>query len=596
MTEVVPFRIQKLDIKDFYSKEYLGLGTKELNGNSLFVFGTNNTGKSTTFDAIIYAIFGREFVDRPINIANTKIILSNGEITAEIERKYNAEPKMKIKFSEGEEEIKGSEQVNQKITEILKIPANISNAKKVINSLILPQKDEDTLLRKYSQSQLHYIITSFSSGTSISERIEEIEEEIEKLQSRLERFDFEKRDAIKESSDLKLVEQKNKNYFNDIKEFIEQYESEEIKKTIEALEKNRETEQIIGELISKRTSRYDELFKTGSILNNLRQYYNKELMETVKQTLSVLVCPVCGDNLDLNKVDGRKDKNMCPFCGRDHYTGDLYERLNQEISFSNEKLNEILEHEKSLKEDLKNIDGEIEKLKKEKLGVEFNPVIFRIIKETTEQTELEHKCEENKLLLIKYYEELENSKVKIEELNKYIKQIEINIGTIGENIKKLLEEKTHGIEDENRKRIQEFSEQLNEIFGKLVAPLTYKLAIQDGSIILNTGGVQKDCSDKHALGFSQKKLVDFALWSTFHKMNIKNNIININFGLIDDLFENIDNNEFKWKDNLYLILKDLEKDIQLVVFSMNKQMNTSLQLPNEHGLQLQLNLGSFSDI
>ncbi|MCZ7382890.1 MAG: AAA family ATPase [Candidatus Methanoperedens sp.] len=591
MTEVKPFRIQKLEIKDFYSKEYLGLNTKELNRNSLFVFGTNNTGKSTTFDAIIYAIFGREFIDRPIDMASTKIVLSDGETTVEIERKYNAEPKMKI----GKEEIKGSEQVNQKINEILKIPNNISNAKKLINALILPQKEEDTLLRKYSKNQLHYIITSFSSGTDTSERIEEIEREIEKLQSILERFEFEKRDSLKEIADLKLLDQRNKNYFDDIKEFIKQYESGEIKKTIDVLENNKEVEQVIGKLISKRTSRYDELFRTGSTLNNLRQYHDKELMEIIKQTLAVLICPVCGDNLDLNKVDGRKDKSMCPFCGKDHYTGDLYERLSQEISFSNKKLDEVLEHEKSLKEDLKNIDGEIDRLKKEKLGIEINPVIFRIIKETTEQSGLEQKYEENELLLAKYYKELESSKVEIEDLNKYLEQIGAQMGTNLENIKKLNEEKTHVIEDENRKRIHEFSEQLNEIFGRLVAPLTYRLTIQDGSIILNTGIIQKDCSDKHALGFSQKKLVDFALWATFHKINIKNNITNINFGPIDDLFENIDNNEYKWKDNLCLILKDLEKDIQLVVFSINKQMNTILQLPNEQGLQLQLNFGSFEE-
>lgn len=589
MTGVRPFRIQKLDIIDFYSKEYLGIKGKNLDGKSLFVYGTNNTGKSTSFDAIIYAIFGREFVDRPISMANTKITLSNGEITIEIERKYNTEPKMKI----GKEEIKGSQQVNEKIIELFKIPKRIYNAKMLINALILPQKDEDTLLRKYSQNQLNYILTSFSSGTDCSLRMESIESEIEKLQSLLERFEFEKRDALNEISNLKLIQQKNKNYYYDIKQFLEQYESREIEKTIEILEKNGEIKQKIGELFSKRTEKYNELFKTGSELNRLRQYYNKELIEIIKQTLAVLVCPICGENLDLNKVDGRKDRNMCPFCGRDHYTGELYKRLNKEISISNEKLSEVLKTESILKLDIKYIDENIKEINKEKLGIEINPVIFRIIKEMKKQSELKHTYEDYKLSLDKYIQELDESKEKIEGFNECVDRIEIKILTILENVEKLKEERTQIIEEENLKGIYEFNDQLNETFTKLVAPLPYKLNIQNDSIILNTEIVQKNCLDKHALGFSQKKLVDFALWATFQKINMKNNILNINFGLLDDIFENIDNNEFKWKTNLYLIIKDVEKNIQLILFSIDKQMNNYLELPNEQNLHLQLNFDSF---
>ena len=209
------------------------------------------------------------------------------------------------------------------------------------------------------------------------------------------------------------------------------------------------------------------------------------------------------------------------------------------------------------------------------------------------QSELEHTYEDYKLSLDKYIQELDESKGKIEGFNECVDRIKIKILTILENVEKLKEERTQIIEDENIKGINEFNDQLNETFTKLVAPLPYKLNIQNDSIILNTEIVQKNCLDKHALGFSQKKLVDFALWVTFQKINIKNNILNINFGILDDIFENIDNNEFKWKTNLYLIIKDVEKNIQLILFSIDKQMNNDLELPNEQNLHLQLNFDSF---
>lgn len=589
MTKYGPFRIQKLTIKNFHSGDYLGINGKELNGKSLFVYGTNSTGKSTSFDAIIYSIFGIEFIDRPINIADTRIILYNGEITIEIERKYNSEPKVKIES----EEIKGSRQVYQKMREYLSIPEKTSNAKMLINALVLQQKDEHTVLSKYSKNQLYYIITSFSSGTSISERIEEIEKNIKDSQSKLEQFEFKKRDALKEISDWMLMIRRNTNYFNDIKQFIEQYESGELNNSIEVLEKNKEIKQIIGRLFSKRTKKYSELHEIGVKLNNSKQYYNKELMEVIKQTLAVLICPVCGDNLDLNKVDGRKDKKMCPFCGKEHYTGDLYERLNTEISISNEKLNGVSEQKRAIEEDLKNIDDEIDIIKRDQLGIQINPVIFRIISNNVEQNELKEKYESYNLLLTKYIEELENSTEQVEVLNKFIGGIEVEKTNVLNTIRKSNEEKTHIIDDENSKNVQEFNLQLNTVFKKLIKPLPHKLNIQDNCVILDTANAKKDCSDKYALGYSEKKLVDFALWTTFQKMNLKNNVLNINFGLLDDIFENIDNNEIKWKTNLYSILNNMDKDIQLILFSIDKQMNDNLKLSTEYKLQFQSNFERF---
>lgn len=585
------FRIEKLLIENFSSPEYCGIQpNKILDGNSFFVFGTNSTGKSTSFDAIIYAIFGKEFIDRSVGVANTKITLSNEKLSFEIERKSGSEPKIKIHGTS--EEIKGSEAVIKKLLELLKIPESASNAKRLINALRLPQQDEDTLLMKYSQKQLEYIITSYSSGTVVSERIEDVNGEIRRLKQELERLSAEKKDFEKEIEDLKLIENKNKNYTANIKEFVSSYESGELHQIIKKLQEEEKVKEKIHQLYSERTKLYDTKFKNGMQLSQIRQYYNKDLIDALKETLVVLVCPVCGENLDLKKIEVRKSRGLCPFCARKQYDGDLYEKLKSQISYSNKNLDQLIQQKRELESKLESVDKEIRSLEKE-VGIKINPVTSSIIKDSETEEEISTKYDEHKKILEKHEEEIEISKKEIDQLEKKIEQINKVQKEILTKSKEITDEKKKTNENENSKIITEFNEIINEIYAKLIKPLNHKLTVQNGNILLDTGISTKVCSEKNSLGFSQKKLVDFAFWATIQRLNIQNNVVNLNFGLVDDIFENIDNEEISWRENLYSVLKDLDKETQLIVFSIDKKMNEQLMFPNEKSLQLQQTLEVF---
>lgn len=593
MTNLIKaFRIEKLLIENFSSPEYCGIKPEKiLGGNSFFVSGTNSSGKSSSFDAIIYAIFGKEFIDRSVGAANTKITLSNDKLSFEIERKSGSEPKIKIHGTY--EEIKGSEAVNKRLIELIKLPENTSNAKRLINALRLPQKDEDTLLIKYSQKQLEYIITSYSSGTVVSERIEDVIGKIGQLKQELEKLSLEKKDFEKEIEDLKLIENKNKNYTANIKEFVSSYESGELRQTIKKLQEEEKVKGKIHQLYSERTKVYDMIFKNGMQLSQIRQYYNKDLIDALKETLAVLVCPVCGENLDMTKIEQRKKLGRCPFCARKSYDGNnLYEKLKSQISYSNKNLDHLIEQKQELENKLDSIDKEIKSLEKE-VGIKINPVTSSVIKDSKTEEEILTKYNEHKKTLEKHEEEIEISKKGINQLEMRIEQINKAQKDVLTKIKELTDEKKKIAENENSKIITEFNERINEIYAKLVQPLNHKLNVQNGNILLDTGISTKICSEKNSLGFSQKKLVDFAFWVTIQKLNIQNNVVNLNFGLVDDIFENIDNEEISWRENLYSVLKDLDKETQVIVFSIDKKMNEQLMFPNEKPLQFQQTFEAF---
>jgi hypothetical protein len=200
MEKITPFYVEDFAIEEFYSVEYVPV-RKKVNKQSLFVLGTNSTGKSTTFDAIIYAIFGYDFVDRPIKIADTKISLSNGDISIEITRKYNTEPKIRISTSD--EEIRGSDEVNQKICELLNLPEKRLDGKRLIDAFKVPQKDEDSLIMKY-KNKLEIIILSFLNISDINEKIQLIECREKDLKNLLEIFKIQKGEIRLEIEDLSL--------------------------------------------------------------------------------------------------------------------------------------------------------------------------------------------------------------------------------------------------------------------------------------------------------------------------------------------------------------------------------------------------------
>lgn len=487
-------------------------------------------------------------------------------------------------------EIKGSKQVNQEIFELFNIRTNY--AKIIIDAFRVPQSDEKSLITSCSQKQLEYVIISFLSGSEVSEERRAIEENIQFLHSKQETFEVKKNNLLKDLKDSDLKELRNKNYYTEIKEFIDQFESGKINKTISALEENEEITQKIKSLVSLKTSKSEELFRNGRELSDKKEYYNRELLDVIKQTLSVLVCPVCSKEIDLMKIVHRKRRTMCPFCGQDHYDGKLYELLEKEILESNVKVCELIEKDKEIKCEIKRLNAEIDEFNDEKLHVKVNSVILRIFENAKNKRNLKDEYEKYNFILKKYETEFEKIRIFKHEIINELDQAENEIKKISENIQNSVTYLHNVLETKNKEGIDEFTKKLNDIYSKIVFPLPYKLILNNGSILLDNGNSIKNCSVEE-IGFSDKRLVDIALWATLLRINKEKNVLNLDFGMVDDIFENIDNNEIKRKDNLLKLLNDLNKDFQLIIFSINKKINEKLQLPKEEKFKIQTKISQF---
>jgi len=581
------FKIEELKIEKYFTEEYRGL-RHVLGKKSLFVHGTNNTGKTTSFDATLFAIFGSEFVDRPLSsLDDTKIVLANNETTLTIKRKYHTPPQLRIQKN-NIKRINGVEAVDKCLYDIFNLPPDPKISKLLIHSLMVPQRGEDTILTKRSYRELETIILTFCGGIKEITRFSEINSEINTSEQKLDTFDLNKKSIYKDIRDLKLVITQNKKYAEGIKEFLSQYESKKLFETAEALNKQKMLTDKLNKLYSEEKGLWGKLKKVNKEIGDLEQFYDRKLTDVVKETLSVLVCPVCGENLPLDKIENRKSRALCPFCGREHYSGSLYSILNQQIDESNFRLDPLKKEQEKIKKEIDETETQIDEIKHipEFLVLsKFNHIIIKVIGECNNKIEFENKYNEHKYEYNKFNAEFKKINEEIQLKEKYVNEIEREEKLLRDEISELEKEKQILKETRINEELKEFESILNNIFKELVGTTEGTLKYTDGKIYLCTAS-ERNCSNKNDISYSQKKLIDIALWAALHYMNAKHERINLRFGLIDDIFMNIDDAELSCKTNLINFLRTVADKLQIVVFSIDEELNQRLLLEGAHKLKL----------
>jgi chromosome segregation ATPase len=582
------FKIEELKIKKYFTEEYEGL-RHVLGKKSLFVHGTNNTGKTTSFDATMFAIFGSEFVDRPLSsLDDTEIVLANSETTLTIARKYHTPPQLRIQKNNNSARINGVEAVDKCLYDLFNLPRDPKIGKLLIHSLVVPQRGEDTILTKRSYRELETIILTFCGGIKEIARFSEINSEINIREQKLDTFDRNKRSIYEDVRYLKLGITQNKKYAEEMKEFLSQYESKKLFETAEALNKQKILMDKLNKLYSRKSGLRDKLIKINKEIGDLEQFYNRRLTDVVKETLSVLVCPVCGENLPLDKIESRKSRALCPFCGREHYSGSLYSILKQQIDESNSRLDPLKKDRGKIKKEIDEAETQINEVKhvpEFSVLSKFNHIIIKVIGECNNKIEFENKYNEHKDKYNKFSAEFKKINEEIQVKEKYVSEIERKEKLLRDEISELEKEKQILKETRINEELKEFESILNNVFKELVGHTEGTLKYTDGKIYLCTTS-ERNCSNKNDISYSQKKLIDIALWATLHYMNAKHERINLRFGLIDDIFMNIDDAELSCKTNLINFLGTVAEKLQIVVFSIDEELNQRLLLEEVHKLEL----------
>ena len=589
---ITKFRIREFSIKKFNSERYLGINLTKIDKH-LLIYGEHKSGKSTTLDAISYAIFGINGSGRPINnIAETYIKVSNDNLDLILNRKVGNNHKLTIKnhIDNTTETITDMDEINNNLTELFKLP---SEDYLEFKAKLLYQEQKSSL-KKLGNKKLLRIISYYTGLGTKNKKIEDLHDEIKIEIEKKEYATIKLKEFKNELMDKKNIINSSRRYIEYLKQLVMSYEDRSIEQVFDVKMKKSELWKKISEIQARNIHLQHEKAKSFLLKNDFQKFHEEKLVNLIKEIVSVLICPVCGKRTNLSKIEYKYNHKKCPYCGDEHYDKDLYDNIAQKIKNSEDQLPKINIEIKQIKDELTEnykVLNDLEK-KLDDLKLILNPEIVRCVDKFKyfDDDGLKIFIEEQKAKLDEQIEDFEKTKdevkvvsTNIDEQSKYIEDISKNIETLEKNKNVLQKE----LEEES---ITNFLQKMNFYYGKLMGYKKQPIVLKDGKLFFKTplrGKKEEvdDISTSNSIGEAEKKCLDAALLFTFIDLDKENNASLIDFVILDDpadgLFDDINlKPEAHNKTNLLNLVKEnCDTDqTQFIILTADKTYNEILGL------------------
>ena len=586
------FRIREFSIKKFNSERYLGINLTKLDKH-LLIYGEHKSGKSTTLDAISYAIFGINGSGRPINnIAETYIKISNDNLDLILNRKVGSNHKLTIKnhIDNTTETITDMDEINNNLTELFKLP---SEDYLEFKAKLLYQEQQSSL-KKLGNKKLLRIISYYTGLGTKNKKIEDLHDEIKIKIEKKEYASIKLKEFQNELMDKKNIIKSSRGHIEHLKQLVISYEDRNMEQVFDIKMKKSKSWKKISEIQTRNIHLQHEKDKSFLLKNHFQKFHEEKLVNLIKEVVSVLICPVCGKRTNLSKIEYKYNHKKCPYCGDEHYDKDLYDNIAQKIKNSEDRLPKINIEIKQIKDELTKNYKVLNDLKKklDDLKLILNPEIVRCVDKFKyfDDDGLKIFIVEQKAKLDEQLEDFEKTKdevkvvsTDIDEQSKYIEDISKNIETLEKNKNVLQKE----LEKES---VTNFLQKMNFYYGKLMGYKKQPIVLKDGKLFFKTplrGKKEEldDISTSNSIGEAEKKCLDAALIFTFIDLDKENNASSIDFVILDDpadgLFDDMNlKPEAHNKTNLLNLVKEnCDTDqTQFIILTADKTYNEILGL------------------
>lgn len=589
---ITKFRIREFSIKKFNSERYLGINLTKIDKH-LLIYGEHKSGKSTTLDAISYAIFGINGSGRPINnIAETYIKVSNDDLDLTLNRKVGSNHKLTIKnhVDNTTETITDMDEINNNLTELFKLP---SEDYLEFKAKLLYQGQESSL-KKFDNKKLLRIISYYTGLGAKNKKIEWLQDKIKIELEEKEYVTIKRKEFKNELIDKRNIINSSKGHIDHLNQLVSSYEDRSMEQVFDIKMNKLELWKKINEIQAKNLHLQHEKDKSFLLKNDFQKYYEESLVNLIKEVVSVLICPVCGKRTNLSKIGYKYQHKKCPYCGDEHYDKDLYDNIAQKIKNSEDRLPKINKEIKQIEDELtKNytVLNDLEK-KLDNLKLILNPEIVRCVEKFKyfDDDEVKIFIEEQKAKLDERIEDFEKAKYEvkvvstnIDEKSKHIEDMSKHIETLEKNKNELQKE----LEVES---ITKFLKKMNSYYGKLMGYKKQPIVLKDGKLFFKTplrGKKEEvdDISTSKSIGEAEKKCLDAALLFTFIDLDRKNYASLIDFVILDDpadgLFDDVNlKPEAHNKTNLLNLIKEnCDTDqTQFIILTADETYNKILGL------------------
>lgn len=578
-----PFRLTKLGIRRFGADIYCGISDDISYEGSTLIWGEHRTGKSTTYDGILYGLLGpkgplRSDIGKP----DQNLVLSNGSIDINVSRVYGKGLTVEVdkRTYEGQEASSTLERYTG-----LRPEEFIT-----LRALFLPQRSEidSTLMRISNPLDFALLIERFTSDRRISFLKEYIREELKEVGNELSIAKNKVGDIDYQVYETKQRIGSTSYYVDQLTDFIESYESGQFGQIIEELNENPKIREELRELENEFQYLWQEESRLRHRIGTVnRKYLDKKPEEVVENVLLKVCCPVCTKSIELETVRTRLERrSRCPLCNAT-YSWEILRKAEERI--------EDARSIDKLKDRLKEIERrkrEIEERKKE-LNIDYgHETIRRVTKGKVSKKDYNDtlaRLEDARKLIQEDRERLGNLEKVYETLSagyEALRQKE----TLLEETKQLI------FETEDSDDIEEFlADAMNNFYNRITQGDTV-IEITNGDVFLvekyGNEVRKRNARDRYDISMGERRALDVSLVLSLVLLNKKHRFLNISFAVLDDVTEGI--LDKLWKKNLFSVLEDISKDVQLVLTSYDANLRESMRVEKMTNLIRQRTLPEFS--
>jgi DNA repair exonuclease SbcCD ATPase subunit len=539
-------KISRIRIEEFARDEFPTFNESNVAGEDLLIVGGNRSGKTLTFNALLYGLYGPDatYDVSPGRTSEVEFVFDNNHRLTRggTGREYSTD-----------EEVFETDEVDEAVAEFI-------GGENIVSHQFVPSEIDELPLSVLSDGDRISVIRQVMDN-ELEEEIEHLKENSDELDKEIERIERTELQPRKE--DIKEIDiSRYESRLGKIEQLQSLIDSGRIETIKQRLRDNEEVRSQLEELDDRRRAIDQDLRKKKRKLREKRRYTDK-VNEIILDAISELTCPVCDQIVREKTAKQRLQNGRCPQCGRERSLNELKQELRSKVESSDEEIADLETDIEELESEKEDVEDEIETLQDSDPNLsDLNDLTIHTLKDNDyDLDEVEERTRE----------ELEEYRSTIEELEEEKEQLEAEIDEIEEELSEL-EDTYSAVRNEIEELTQEsFDEVISSFLEnwsrnyRLMAPdLAVEIDLQpDGSVVLPGNDGPREYSE---LSTGEVRLLNIAFVFTLVQQATSSGEEGYNWECVvmDEPFANIDD---PLQENALEVLRD--SDIQFIITTSN---------------------------
>ncbi|QOS13119.1 AAA-type ATPase domain protein [Haloferax gibbonsii] len=544
-------KISSFRIEEFAKKEYTENQTPEmqnLDGDSVLISGPNRSGKTLTFNALLYGLLGYEHTIATRTGGGNKVWVTFSDGS----RFFRGKPREYEVNGEVYETDSAEEKLRQQVGDV-----------EVLKHHFLHSHIEELPLERLSPDDRLDLIISVMDGETKTE-IDRLTKSIEELEQKITRREDRISPLENKISRLNRQVGQQESQLQDWQTILDLYESGRLNEIDQTLNQHKDLRQNLEELSSERRGLQRKINSKEKELEEL-QRYDREVEEIIVEAIKEFVCPVCNHRVDSNTAEARMTRSKrCPFCNQQHSIQDLKDHLRDEKASNEGRPGELTHKISEHRDRLNKIESEIESIEQEIPAVaELNSLAVDKLRDSN--TTVESLGEVASTEVPKLKESLKENRSKLESRVSELDEVHSSVSDLEATIEDKRTKLEHLKTNDYKNKIGEFettwSNRFSEIAGGL--SLSLKIFTESGEIALPGGGDGTRYYDRRGdLSDSEIHLVNLSFTLALNHHANRSDTINWQSIVLDEPFSYLDEDT---KETTLEYLRD--SDLQVFVTS-----------------------------